>query len=34
MKSLVSWSGYLGDNTEMTAYENGVYNVIVTDQYG
>ena len=24
----------LGDNTEMTAYENGVYNVIVTDQYG
>ena len=24
----------LGDNTEMTAYENGIYNVIVTDQYG
>ena len=33
----ISWSAgavSLGDNTEMTAYENGVYNVIVTDQYG
>ena len=33
----INWSAgavTLGDNTEMTAYENGVYNVIVTDQYG
>ena len=33
----ISWSAgavSLGDNTEMTAYEDGVYNVLVTDQYG
>jgi gliding motility-associated-like protein len=33
----INWSAgavTLGDNTEMIAYENGVYNVIVTDQYG
>ena len=33
----INWSAgavSLGDNTEMTAYEDGVYNVIVTDQYG
>ena len=33
----ISWSAGLsvwGDNTEMTAYEDGVYNVLVTDQYG
>ena len=33
----INWSAgavSIGDNTEMTAYENGVYNVIVTDQYG
>ena len=33
----INWSAgavSLGDNTEMTAYEDGVYHVIVTDQYG
>ena len=33
----ISWSAgavSLGDNTEMTAYEDGIYNVLVTDQYG
>ena len=33
----VNWSGgsvSINDNTFMTAYENGTYNVLVTDQYG
>jgi gliding motility-associated-like protein len=33
----INWSDgvvYIGDYTEMTAYENGIYNVLVTDQYG
>ena len=33
----VNWSGgsvSINDNTFMTAYENGLYNVLVTDQYG
>ena len=33
----VNWSGgsvSINDNTFMTAYQNGLYNVLVTDQYG
>ena len=33
----VNWSGgsvSINDNTLMTAYQNGLYNVLVTDQYG